>query len=233
MRYQPVISLVLGTNPTDHTIDDIITTKFNCIPYIDPYKPYPCLRGKPLICIAQLNMQQIFHLLLTKPSTPRILRHFSQWPSQGLIQIYTSSSRDNCIRVVYHPYVDPHNHDVAMEYQLRSTYADYFQKDPPFISPTLRVIDANYGKDYVNATMWYHPVYANGEDSECQHLGEYNHFYHTYLGGFPFHASEPTYFFDEKHDLMLFSHVDETGSWNVKTSRREMKKLDFRETMMI
>ncbi len=225
------------------SIDNHITiSKMNGMPYIDKYGNYPVMNEIPMICVLQLNMDQIFKILENKKSSSTINKYFSIYPKTGLLQFYLRYSHEFTDDVVYVKYIenyDAKNHNIEKANRLRKIYDDYFKNRGLYQLPhdsnskVVYITDAVYGIDTLNSSLQSHPQYdSDMEYIEPVYLDEYKKENNNIqIGGFPYFLQGDNEF-DENNDVMLMTIVNDLLSFNVsitkqKLLQRKFNKLEF------
>lgn len=223
--------------------DDPVISKIDSVPYIDSHLEYPMRNGKPMICIAQINMDHIFTLLQNKKSDKKIRQYFNSYPQTGLIQIYlavldelTHQAEDFYIRYIAE--YDIKNHDMHKQKKLQKTYLSYRKEHGSiFDFPTdkqnysVYITRAVYAYDFLNSTMQNHPDWAdNMENLGLKFLNKVdkqdNVSNNISLGGFPYHLQNDMEF-DENNHVMLLSIINGMLGLNIVIEKDNLENLEF------
>jgi uncharacterized protein YwqG len=225
------------------TNNDPLISKIDSIPYIDKHSPYPEQGDKPMICIAQLNMDQIWDLLQNKKSKSAITKYFRMYPKTGLLQFYLPYSEkltDDEVHIKYIPKYKLENHDMKKQCALEKIYSRYRKHHGTcFMTPddvgknySVYITDAIYGYDYLNSSLWQHPDFEEDmEDKETKYLGTYDRTDNTiHIGGFPYCLQDGMEF-DENDDAILLTITNSLLGLNIGIKKSNLKKLNFDEAL--
>lgn len=233
--------------------DDPIISKIDSIPYIDKNTKYPMKNGNPMICVAQLNMDQIFDLLKKGSSTNKIKKYFRQYPQTGILQFYRTYCEsliddDSDVHIIYIKKYDVKNHDIKKEKKLHKLYSQYKNKRGPIFNIpydyidekqyknyNLYITDAVFAYDFINGTMQSHPKWNEDlKDKNPEYMDTYNNKDNDdnliQIGGFPYHIQDD-FGFDEKKHLMLLGIVNSVLSFNVAIKKNKLENLNFKNLL--
>lgn len=245
MTQEPKIPCIALVTKIVNDNYDPLTTKFDCIPYIDKNMKYPTHDKIPMICVAQLNMDHIFSLLKTKNINADINSYFKQYPQTGLLQFYTpyveSLIGDDTIQIKYIKKYDISQHDSQKANSLEEIYIKYREKhgDKCYVPYEITkdnphyyvyVTDAVYAYDFVNSTMQNHEYWNDElEDKGLDYLDNYENNDNTInIGGFPYHLQDDPLYFDENKECILLSIINSILGFNISIKKRDLKKLNFK-----
>ncbi len=226
--------------------DDPLISKIDSIPYIDKTRKYPIKNDRPMICIAQINMDHIFSLLKKKKSSKKIRAYFRQYPQTGIIQFYLPYSEEirddgDDIYIRYIKEYDLKKHDIRKEKKLQKIYADYREKhgclfelpDSRNKKCSIYITNAVYAYDFLNSTMQGHVEWDEDmENMDTEYMDEYDRTYDNtiQLGGFPYHL-QADFEFDENDDLMLLSIVNSILGLNIGIKKDNLQSLEFNDLL--
>jgi uncharacterized protein YwqG len=236
-------SIALSTTIVDQN-DDPIASKIDAVPYIAKNLEYPTKYNRPMICVAQLNMDQIFDFLATKNSDNRIKKYFKQYPRTGLIQIYlayldTPIHKEDDIYIRYIKDYDVKNHDLRQQKKMEKVYKRYRKNNGGIFDLSsedykndykkiIYITGAVYAYDFFNSSLQSHPAWDDElEDLDPKYMDDFDKPENNIcLGGFPFFLQDDVEF-DENDDVMLLSIVNTLFGLNVGLKKKDLKKLNF------
>lgn len=169
----PSISMKGNIEPTEP--NKILLTKIGGIPYIPRNTKYPTSKnGIQMICIAQLNYDQIFELLSSKEISEEFVKYFSCLPKKGILQIYLDYSEklfDTSATLHYIKEYSLETHDLEKEKSLLKHYEQYYDKHgslAPSFDEVIYMSNMKYEYNELNSTNQSHPRYEEffGSDDE-------------------------------------------------------------------
>lgn len=221
--------------------DDPTTSKIDSMPFIDKNRKYPMKNKKPMICIAQINMDHIFSLLASEKLDQKTHNYFTYYPKTGIIQYYLPYSEEimdteDDIHIEYIKEYDVNNHDTKMEKKLKQIYADYKKNHGTLYEMPdgyddkeyyVYITKAVYGYDYLNSTLQSHPKYDDDLESKRTYFGDFEENNNVIqIGGFPYHL-QADFEFDEHDHYLLFSVINGILGLNMAIEKSKLKSLDF------
>ncbi len=216
---------------------DPLASKFDSVPYIDKNSVYPTKNNKPMICVAQLNMDQIFSFLKSKKTDKYINQYFKYLPHRGILQFYRPNcepATNNSIKILYIKKYNVENHDIKKASSLKKIYRKYIDKYgytlecdiDNDVGSYIYVTDALYAYDFVNSSMNYHDAFAG--NSETKYLGTYGEQEDTiHIGGYPYHVQDPAFEFENENDFILLNIVNSLIGFNIGVKIEDLGNLDF------
>jgi len=234
--------ILLMGNAEKNTKKNIIDTKIGGIPYIPTGSVYPVdENGVDMICIAQLNLNQIFELV-NKNNELFDMNYFNCFPKTGIIQIYLKYMEDLFDDATFIKYIDSFdykNHDVALEKKISKHYKKYYKLHGSLtdFDKTIYISKAICTYSELNSTLQSHPQYEEffGSENDSENsvdksdnddYGEYTHSFS--LGGYPYHLQDDSQFnFDDKNEIILFNYVDSVLGLNISIKKNQLSKLNF------
>lgn len=222
----------------------ILLTKVSGMPYIPRNEKYPVSKnGCPMICIAQLNYDQIFELLDSKENLDEFVKYFSCVPKTGILQIYLDYSEklfDDYAVLHYIKDYSVEMHDLEKEKSLLSHYEKYYNIHGSLTSPSFDEViylsNMKYQYNNLNSTNQSHPKYEDffGDDDEepnDEEPCEEKYDSCAQIGGYPYHLQDDMAF-NDKTEIILFSFVDGITGLNIsvkKTQLTQLTQLNFKK----